>query len=842
MAHRLVTWLAFAAITAFFAVGLRSVEIKTIFSDLLPRDDPFVQVFKDHRNFGNPLTVTLMIRRKDGDIYNDQTLGKVWQLTRDIDLAPGVDHDQILSIATEKARYAEATPSGIDVRPLMDDHVPATPDEIADFRARVDKSPAARAFLISADNSATLINATFIEQRLDYGEAFNYINGLVAKARDGQHDVYMAGQPALTGWVYKYESQMLGIACVTVAALVLALALYMRNIVGVVTPIVTSAVAAVWGFGLVGWLKAPIEPLLMVVPLLLVARSFSHCVQFTERYYEVYAHVKDRVKAAEITMGVMMAPSVLGIFTDIVGIFLIALAPIPAMERFALFCGFWAVWLIPTGVVLISLLLASLPAPRNVDALIGRGPKGGLRQRFPALLGAIASLSSGRRARATAAVMFLVSGWALYSALQIRIGNPVEGSNLLWPDSEFNTAIAQINRNFPGVNTLEIVFEAKNQNNANRVTHQADTILTMLRVQSLIEHGPDAPRATLSFGDYLMEANRLFAGGNPKWAPLDADDRAVNAAASAVMVGSSPKAYSNVIDFEQENGTVSLWFRDNKQATVDAALEQARMAVDAVGADHDAFRIRLGTGTIALQQAMNNVVHRFHWLILGCLNVVILLGCSLAYRSFVAGLILIVPVNVANFILVAGMHHLGIGLDINSLLVACVGIGVGIDYGIYLLSRMCEEFQAHENDWARTIRASLMTTGKAIMFTATIMVLGILPWYFLSSLKFMADMGLLLVLTMVINMVLALVLLPLLVWLVKPRFVGRKDLLVGEEVDLSAYVADETLGANTQGGAARAAQVGGNGKGFSVAADNAAAKRFGQPDFSEEGAHAHQKI
>jgi predicted RND superfamily exporter protein len=791
MSHRASTALLFGVVTLFFAVGLRNVEIRTIFSDLLPKDDPFVQVFKDHRNFGNPLTVTLMIKHKDGDIYNAETLAKVWQLTRDIDLTPGVDHDQILSIATEKARYAEATPSGIDVRPLMEDHVPATPEEINDFRARVDKSPAARAFLISGDSTATLINATFIESRLDYGETFKYVNGLVEKARDAHHDVYMAGQPALTGWVYKYESQMLWIACITVGALILALILYMRNIVGVVTPIVTSAVAAIWGFGLVGWLKAPIEPLLMVVPLLLVARSFSHCVQFTERYYEVYAHVKDRVKAAEITMGVMMAPSVLGIFTDIVGIFLIALAPIPAMERFALFCGFWAIWLIPTGVVLISLLLASLPAPKNVDRLIGKGTGHGVHRKFHALLVTIASLSFGRRARFTTVAMVLVCTWALYAALQIKIGNPVEGSNLLWPDSEFNQAITQIDRNFPGVNTLEIVFEAKDQKNPNRVVRQADTVRTMLRVQDLIEHGTNPPRATASFGDYLMEANRLFAGGNPKWAPLDADDRAVNAAASAVMVGSSPKAYSGVIDFEQQNGTVSLWYKDNKQATVDSALAEARRALETVGIDHDAFRIRLGTGTIALQQAMNNVVQRYHWLILGLLNIVILLGCSFAYRSFMAGLILIVPVNATNLILGAGMHLIGIGLDINSLLVACVGIGVGIDYGIYLLSRICEEYQAHAHDWGRAITASVTTTGKAIMFTATIMVLGILPWYFLSSLKFMADMGLLLVLIMLINMVLALVLLPLLVWLIKPAFVGRKDLLVGEEVDLSAYVSDD---------------------------------------------------
>jgi len=793
MRHRGLTAMIFVLITAFFAVGLRNVELKTIFSDLLPKDDPFVQVFKDHPNFGNPLTFTLMIKHKNGNIYNPETLGKVWKLTRDIDLAPGVDHDQILSIATEKARYAEATPYGIDMRPLMEDHVPSTPEELAEFRSRVDKSPNARTFLISGDETSTLINATFIEQRLDYGEAFKYVHGLVAKYKDADHDVYMAGQPALTGWVYEYEAQMFWIFTVTLGALILALALYMRNTVGIVTPIVTSLVAAIWGFGFVGWLHSPIEPLLMIVPLLLVARSFSHCVQFTERYYEIYAHVGDRVKAAEITMGVMMAPSVLGIFTDIVGIFLIAIAPIPAMERFALFCGFWAIWLIPTGVVLISLLLASLPAPKNVDELVGDGAKAGRFQKgMQALLLGISRLTYGRPARITTVIVALFAIGSVYTALQIRIGNPVEGSNLLWYDSEYNDAVREINAHFPGVNTLEIVLEAKDPRDPARVARQADTVMTMLRLQGIMEQGENPPRATLSFADYMMEGNRLFAGGNPKWLPLDPDNAATNAAATAVTVGTSSKAFSNVMDFDQQNSTVSLWYKDNKQDTVDAALAAARKAVNEVGIDHEKFTVRLGTGTIALQQATNNVVHRYHWVIIGCLNFVILLGCSLAYRSFVAGFLLLIPVNLANFTLNAAMHLIGIGLDVNSLMVAAIGVGVGIDYGIYLLSRICEEYHAQDKDWGRAITASLMTTGKAIMFTATIMLIGIAPWYFLSELKFMADMGLLLTLVMAINMVLALVVLPLLVWLVKPRFVERKDLLVGEGVDLSQFTAAQS--------------------------------------------------
>ncbi|MBI2800620.1 MAG: MMPL family transporter [Gammaproteobacteria bacterium] len=787
LSHRALSWTVFVLITAFFAAGLPNVQLRTIFSDLLPADDPFVQVYKDHPDFGSPLTVAVMIKCKRGDIYNSATLAKVYKFSRDIDLAPGVDHDTILSIASTKARYSEATPEGIDMRPLMEDKAPASPAAVARFRRLVDKSPNSRVFLISRDDTATLITATFIEKKIDFGTAFKYVQNLVEAARDADHEVYLAGQPVLIGWVYQYERQMIGIFAVTLGALILALALYMRNLVGVITPILTSMTAAVWAFGLVGWLHISIEPLLMVVPLLLTARSFSHCVQFTERFYEIYAQIKDRVKAAEITMGVMMAPSVLGIITDILGIFIVGFAPIPAMVRHAIFCGMWAVWLIPTGVVMISLLLASLPPPKNVEQLIGHGRVSGVHRRFQGMLGWIASLSFGRRARTTTVLVAIGAALSLYTAMQIKIGNPVEGTNLLWHDSEFNTAVRQINAHFPGVNTLEIVLEAKNKKSPDMEVQKLERVATMQNLQLLMERGPEPPRATLSFADYMGEGNRLFNGGNPKWISLDPDQPALSAAAFAVTMGTSAKNFNNLVDYKWHNATVSLWYKDNKQETVDHALAAARAAVATVGEDHPTYRVRLGTGTIALQQAVNHVIERYHWVCIGTLNLLILISCSIAYRSLVAGLLLLIPVNLANQVLYAAMHLLGVGLDTNSLIVAAIGVGVGIDYGIYLLSRICEEFHAHNNDWGLAITAALRTTGKAIMFTATIMALGIAPWYFLSGLKFVADMGLLLLVIMAINMVLALVVLPLIVWLVKPKFVARRDLLVGEGVDLKLF-------------------------------------------------------
>lgn len=789
MKYRGSVLFGFLLVTLLFMAGISRVDIRTVFNDLLPVDDPFVQIYFDHRNFGNPLTMSVMIKRKEGTIYNGETLNKVWQMTRDIDLTPGVDHDQLISISTEKLRYAEATPDGINMRPLMDDRAPTTEEGVRDFRKRVEKSPNAMTFFISGDETATLINATFLDT-IEYGEAFAYVQNLVENARDADHDVYLAGQPALTGWVYRLQKQTYNIFAVTVGALVLALIFYMRNVAGVVTPIACAAVAGIWGFGFIGWLDKPIEPLLMIVPLLLVARSFSHCVQYAERYYEILVQVKDRRKAAEITMGIMMAPSILGITTDVFGIIFIAIAPITTMVNHALFCGAWALWIIPTGTFLASILLSYLPAPKNIDEIVGGAEKeAGIHLVQERALEGISYLAVGKTARLTAVGVILFGIFSVYTNSLIKIGNPVEGSNLLWDDSEFNTAVRAINAHFPGMNTLEIIIEAKEENLDRRMSKTPDVVAVATELQRLLEADEDLPpRATLSFADYMRETNRLFSGGNPKWGSLDNSEDAINAAGFATLMGSSPVNFGHVVDFNLQHSTVTLWYKDNIQETVDTALANAQKAVDKVGADHPEFRVRMGTGVIPLQQAMNSVVERYHWFILGLLNCAIMFMSWYAYKSIMAAMILMVPVNLANFALGASMHLLGIGMDINAVIVAVMGVGVGIDYGIYLLSRICEEYTSHNHDLKLAIKTALTTTGKAIMFTATVMLIGIMPWYFLSDLKFMADMGLLLVAIMLINMVLSLVVLPLLVWFIRPKFLAREDLIVGENVDISQFL------------------------------------------------------
>ncbi|MES2262577.1 MAG: MMPL family transporter [Pseudomonadota bacterium] len=781
LGHRAAVLVVMALITAFFAVGAARLDLRTIFSDLFPKSHEFVKVYKEHANFGSPMTVTLMVKRRDGhDIFQKDTMAKVWRMSRDIDLAPGVDHDQVMSIATSKARYTVITPDGIFSNPIMDDHAPATAEELLEVRRRVGESPGARTFLVSADGSAAIINATFLEQGVDYGKIFAFVQDIVRKEGDARHEIHVAGFPMMTGWIYAFGHDTTLIFALTLALMFGVLALHMRNIAGIVTPVLVSTVSAVWGFGLVGWLGIPVEPLLMVVPLLLIARCFSHCVQATERYYELLHQGGDQRQAAELSLVSLLWPGTLGIFTDVCGLFLVALAPIPAMQSFALFTGFWAMNLVPTSVFLTPVLLSLLPRPRNLDHLLAKNGQGGLLQRgIGGLLAALATLSHGRAARWSAVVFIALAVGAAWEMAHITVGNPVEGSNLLREDSAFNTAVRKINQQFPGLMTLEVIFEGKQ----GRIVRQYDTLESMRRLQHCLEAGPNPPTATLSFADYAQEANRVFNGGNPKWGPVDADDASAAGAATALMAGTNAKAYLHVTDFEQTNGTVSLWYANNKQATVDAALAQARQCVASVGAEHGNFRIRLASGSIALQQSINETVDLYQWYILGALNLVIFIGCSFAYRSMVAGLLLLIPVNLANAFLTAAMVLFGVGLDVNSLPILAIGIGVGIDYGIYLLTRLCEEYGPAQGDIGTAIRAALATCGKAIFFTAALMTIGLSPWYFLSELKFLADMGLLLVVVMLINMVLALVLLPLLVYLVKPKFLQADMSALSESVD-----------------------------------------------------------
>jgi len=354
------------------------------------------------------------------------------------------------------------------------------------------------------------------------------------------------------------------------------------------------------------------------------------------------------------------------------------------------------------------------------------------------------------------------------------IGNTTVGSPLLWPNSEFNRAEAEINKNLAGTVTLNVVWEGK----VEHALKYPETFQSMQDFQRNIEANHGA-YGTLSISDYLRFTNRLIRGGDPGWLPVDLKERDVANDLFWTLTGHSLEDVANLATANMQNGDVVLWYKDLRSTTVNNAMAAVQKALEPIVREPSkVYHIRMAAGSVALQYAMDQVVVQSNWRILVYLLAAIFFMCVVTYSSAVAAIMLLVPLAFAQFSTDAVMYMRGLGLDVNTLPVVAVGLGVGIDYGIYLVSRMCDEFQrVGDGDVQGAVMRAILTTGEATFFVAFTMIAGVLPWYFFSNLAFLADMGWMLAWVMLFNCILAMVVLPIEVVFIKPKFLGRVKLM-----------------------------------------------------------------
>jgi predicted RND superfamily exporter protein len=227
------------------------------------------------------------------------------------------------------------------------------------------------------------------------------------------------------------------------------------------------------------------------------------------------------------------------------------------------------------------------------------------------------------------------------------------------------------------------------------------------------------------------------------------------------------------MDSTLERAQITLYFADH---TSDNLL-RIRNAANDFFRNHSMKigngEFHLAGGRIGMEIAVNEEMKRSHLLIDLAVYLGILVLCSLCYKSIVAGLMLTVPLILANSMAATYMSLRDIGLSINTLPIAAIGAGLGVDFAIYLYSRAMEEYPLQNGDWTATIMQSVCTCGKAVVYTGITVILPILTWYFFSDMKFQAEVGFFLSLIMAANVVLSLTLHPLMIYLIKPKFISR---------------------------------------------------------------------
>ena len=458
----------------------------------------------------------------------------------------------------------------------------------------------------------------------------------------------------------------------------------------------------------------------------------------------------------------------LGIVTDALGILLIAVAPVPMMQKLAYLCGFWAFSNIITGMLFTPVFISYSASwhPKNIAKIVDM--EKGLTQR---ILGGIAKLGYGKAGIATFVVTIVLAAVTGWIASNVEIGDIHPGSPILWEDSDYNVAIDQMNKNFPGTEELYVIFEGDGP----RAVEAPGFLRAVNSFQDHMEAQPLVSR-TLSVSDKLPRLSRAMFAGYPKWETLPENGDQSCQLYYALKARAAPGDYDLYFAEDGSVANVVVWYKDHMRNTLLSAIESVREFMEEKKdlLAKEKCTVQLASGNLGLLAAINATVEDAQLLNFILVMGVVFLLCSWNYKSVVAAIILMIPLNLTNIITLSIMHYLEIGLNINTLPVVSVGVGVGIDYGIYLLSRICEEFQAGGGEYSATVASrAIKTTGKAIFFTATTMIVGVIFWYILSSMKFQAEMGLLLALIMFINIFAALVLIPTLVNIFRPKFLGK---------------------------------------------------------------------
>jgi hypothetical protein len=378
------------------------------------------------------------------------------------------------------------------------------------------------------------------------------------------------------------------------------------------------------------------------------------------------------------------------------------------------------------------------------------------------------ALSQGNRKWVVFAISMIITFGGIYlSRTYLKVGDVSAGKAILYPDHSYNIASDLVNKKFIGSSQLVVVAEGKNKGAMKAL--ESLELLEDLKTHALQEI-PSAGGAT-SVTDMVKAIYRMFHEGYPMWSMLPEEPSHVGQMLFSLEAGSKGGEMDRYISPDYKNATVTIYFREYNNEVITNAIATLKRYIK----EHplEQMKFRLAGGILGILAAVNEEVEWSYWINMALIFGFTFIFCTWAYRSWLGALVLFVPLVMSQVLCDMLMLLLGIDLNINSLPVASVGVGVGVDYGIYILSRLAEEYQFSNGDYNKARFLALTSTGKAIIFTASTLVLSVVFFCF-ASFKFQAEMALMLAFLLTANAIGALAVLPALVSIVGPERLLKK--------------------------------------------------------------------
>lgn len=757
--YRLPITLIVAVFTGFMAYQATKLEMTTAFNDLLPYRHPWVQVhFRFAEQFGGANNVNVMLKVEKGDVFTKEILKKIYDMTQAMDRVTGVNHDQIESIGHRTTRYLTVLGGTIATPPVMR-RPPKTDAEVEEIKKICYNDQAIYGQLVSLDGKALLIKANFIEGKLDYRRIFDEINRTVKEPFEtAEHTIWIAGEPRLYGWIYYYANEVFYIFIAAILVCWILLYMYFHDWRGALRPTITGVISAFWGLGIQSLMGFAMDPLALVIPFFVTARAVSHSVQMHERYYEEYHRWNwNKEKAIIAAFAELFVPTLSGIVTDALGMLVIIIVPVVILQRIAVSASIWVASVAISELLLNPIVYYYLKAPEKENVL---KREEGAFQRFINVCAAWIVVP--RNARMIVAFWVIAFLLALTQIRHLTIGDPTAATPLLHLNSPYNQSHIEIQKYFGGVEPLIIVVEGRDKD----VLKDPEILRNMEKFQRYMERDPDIGYS-FSLADIIQSINMTFYDMQPRWNVIPHDIPKISSLFFYYFAGAPPGETSRFLDPSYTISRVTFYCRNHQGDNIARIMYGVQQYVKDNPMEKADYR--LAGGLIGVTAAANEEILK-NDILMNLLGFgTIFLIVMFTYRSAVASLVMMIGLFLANGIVNAYMGYRNIGINLQSLPIVTVGVGFGIDYALYIVSRAVEEYKG---DVSEAVRLGLATAGKAVTFTAATLISATMLWAF-SNIRFCSEMGLLLALWMGISFLGACTFVPAALVLWRPKFFLR---------------------------------------------------------------------
>ena len=748
---------AFALVTLVMGWFAAQLRVDAGFLKLVPLQHPYMQTFLQHREeFGDANRVVVALMAREGDIFTPEFFDVLRQVTDAVFFLPGVDRTQVYSILTPNVRYIEVLEDGVSADNVLPADFRPTEAGLARVRDNAIKAGVVGR-LVANDFTGAIVSAKLQEfhpntgERLDYVEVARQLEEIRSRAEArARVDVHVIGFAKLVGDIAAGATRVAAFFGIAFLVTALFVYLYTRSVRLTVPPLACSLTALVWQLGAVTALGFGIDPLSILVPFLVFAVGVSHGVQMVNSVRSEVVAGASGLDAARASFRRLLLPGAVALASDSVGFITISLIQVQVIRETAITASIGIVAIILTNLALLPVLLSYFRmSDEERQAAAGRDSL--LRP----LWSRVARLARRGPAAATMALSALLVAVGAHYALQVRVGDDHQGVPELRAQSVYNRDVAAITERFKiGVDVLTVYAETKPDGCIDyEVLRALDEFEWRMR-------NVEGVQSVLGLAGVARNINAGWHEGSLKWRTLPRNRYTLVQSVSPVSTS------SGLINTDCSVLPVLIYTADHKADTIQRIVDAVNDFQRANTLDR--LTLRLAGGNVGVMAATNEEVAASQFPILDYVFAAVVILCLVSFRSVAATVCIIVPLAAVSLLAYGLMAILEIGLKISTLPVVALGVGIGVDYAIYIYGRLRTHLD-QGLDFADAYERTLNVTGASVALTGLTLAAGVATWI-AAPLKFQADMGTVLMFMFLVNMVAAVVLLPALgAWLVRPK-------------------------------------------------------------------------